>query len=273
MSENTIFKLSPCTLAVPALNHEISRHCRILMCRVSFQSKPETEGQGAQHMQITDVECLVLDRKYPFVRVFTDEGIVGVGECFRRQPAVIKTIVHELLKPALLGKDPTDTEVRFRDMERAGCGLEMGGAVWCAIAGVDIALWDIKGKALNQPIWKLLGGKVRDKIRMYASSLTRDLTPLEEAKRAASFVEQGYSAYKLHGAVPGAIDDPSDQTVETVREVRAAVANDIDILVDVGGAYSVHHAIRPGWKRILCCTPEHRAQWGRRHRSAGEPQC
>ena len=97
------------------------------MCGVSFQSKPKLEGQGAQYMQITDVECLVLDRKYPFVRVFTDEGIIGLGECFRRQPAIIKTIVQELLKPALLGKDPTDTEVRFLDMERASCGLEIGG--------------------------------------------------------------------------------------------------------------------------------------------------
>ncbi|MDA0768741.1 MAG: mandelate racemase/muconate lactonizing enzyme family protein [Chloroflexi bacterium] len=199
-------------------------------------------------MKITSVECLILDGDYPFVRVFTDEGITGIGECFRRQPTVIKTLIEDLLTPALIGKDPTDTQPRFDDMQRAGSGLELGGAIWCAIAGLDIALWDIKGKALGQPIWKLLGGKVRDKVRMYASSMNRNMTPLEEANRAAHFVEQGYSGYKLHSAVPGAIDDPADETIATVTEVRRAVGDDIDILVDVNGAFSVHHGIEIGKK-------------------------
>jgi len=197
-------------------------------------------------MKITDVECLILDRSFPFVRVHTDEGITGIGECFRRQPSVIKTLIEDLLKPALVGKDPTDTTLRFDDMERAANGYEMGGAVWCAIAGLDIALWDIKGKAVGQPIANLLGGMKRDKIRMYASSMRRDMTPLEEGRRAASFVEQGYSGYKLHSAVPGAMDDARDYTIATVSEVRAAVGDDIDILVDVNGAYSVHHAMEIG---------------------------
>ncbi|MCY4579005.1 MAG: mandelate racemase/muconate lactonizing enzyme family protein [Chloroflexi bacterium] len=197
-------------------------------------------------MKITDVECLILDRSFPFVRIYTDEGIVGIGECFRRQPSVIKTLIDDLLKPALIGKDPTETAVRFDDMQRAASGYELGGAVWCAIAGLDIALWDIKGKALNQPIANLLGGMKRDKIRMYASSMRRDMTPLEEGQRAASFVEQGYSGYKLHSAIPGAMDDPRDYTIATVTEVRAAVGDNIDILVDVNGAYSVHHAMDIG---------------------------
>ncbi|MCH8063637.1 MAG: mandelate racemase/muconate lactonizing enzyme family protein [Chloroflexi bacterium] len=197
-------------------------------------------------MKITDVECLILDKKFPFVRVYTDEGLVGIGECFFRQPILFKTVVEEILKPVLIGKDPTDTGLRFQDMARASNAVELGGGIWCAIAGLDIALWDLKGKAVGQPIHKLLGGKVRDKIRMYASSLDRNLTPLEEARRAASLVEQGYSGYKLHSAVPGAIDDPSDGTIATVTEVRKAVGDDIDILVDVNGAFSVHHAIEIG---------------------------
>ncbi len=197
-------------------------------------------------MKIIDVECLILDRSFPFVRVYTDEGIVGIGECFRRQPTVIKALVEDLLKPALVGKDPIDTAMRFDEMESAVNGYEMGGAVWCAISGLDIALWDIKGKALGQPIANLLGGMKRDKIRMYASSMRRDMTPLEEGRRAASFVEQGYSGYKLHSAIPGAMDDGRDYTVATVTEVRRAVGDDIDILVDVNGAYSVHHAMEIG---------------------------
>lgn len=197
-------------------------------------------------MKITDVECLVLDRQFPFVRVYTDEGLVGIGECFRRQPQVVKTLVDTTLKPVLLGKDPVDTEVRWREMVAAGSASDMGGAVYCAIAGLDIALWDLKGKALGVPIYKLLGGRARDKVRMYASSMRRDMTPAEEAKRAASFVDAGYSAYKLHSAVPGAIDHPADQTIDTVREVRAAVGDDIEILVDVNGAFSTHHALEIG---------------------------
>ncbi|MDP7534678.1 MAG: mandelate racemase/muconate lactonizing enzyme family protein [SAR202 cluster bacterium] len=197
-------------------------------------------------MKITDVECLVLDRSFPFVRVHTDAGITGIGECFRRQPGVTKMLVDELLKPALVGKDPLDTEVRWRDMARAGSATELGGAIYCAIAGLDIALWDIKGKALGMPIHKLLGGKIHDKVHVYASSMARNLTPEEEGRRAASLVEQGYDTYKLHSAVPGAIDDPADQTIATVTAVRKAVGDDVDILVDVNGAYSVHHAIEIG---------------------------
>ena len=139
-----------------------------------------------------------------------------------------------------------ETEPRWQEMIRATSASDMGGAVYCAVAGLDIAMWDLKGKALGVPIYQLLGGKTKDKIRMYASSLRRDLTPLEEARRASSLVEEGYTAYKLHSALPGAIDHPSDQTIATVTEVRKAVGPDIEILVDVNGAFSAHHAIEIG---------------------------
>lgn len=197
-------------------------------------------------MKITDVECLILDGQFPFVRIYTDEGLTGIGECFRRQPQVVKTVIDSVLKPVLLGQDPVETEVRWRDMIRVSSASDMGGAVYCAIAGLDIAMWDLKGKALGLPIYQLLGGKARDKVRMYASSMRRDMEPVEEARRAATFVDMGYTAYKLHSAVPGGIDDPADHTIDTVREVRAAVGDDIEILVDVNGAFSTHHAIDIG---------------------------
>ena len=197
-------------------------------------------------MKITNVSCKILDGDYPFLWVRTDEGITGIGECFRRQPSVTKALVDDLLAPALIGKDPTETARRFDDMARAASAEEMGGAAFCAIAGLDIAMWDIKGKALGVPVHNLLGGALRDEIPVYASSMRRDMTPLEEARRAASLVEMGYSGYKLHSAVPGEIDHPADQTIATVTEVRAAVGDNVDILVDVNGAFSVHRAIEIG---------------------------
>ena len=87
-------------------------------------------------MEITSVECLILDGDYPFVWVHTDDGIAGIGECFRRQPEVTKTLVNLVLAPAIVGKDPLDTQVRFRDMMRAGSAVEMGGAIFCAASAM-----------------------------------------------------------------------------------------------------------------------------------------
>ena len=197
-------------------------------------------------MKIVSVECLVLEKSHPFVFIHTDEGVTGIGECFRRQPSITKSVIENVLAPSIIGKDPVQTESRFRDMAQAGNALEIGGAIWIGIAGLDIAMWDLRGKALGLPIYELLGGKVREQMPVYASSMKRGMTPLEEAKRAVSFVEKGYSAYKLHSAVPGKIDDPADQTINTVSEVRKAVGDNIDILVDVNGAYSVHNSIEIG---------------------------
>ena len=100
-------------------------------------------------MKITSVECLILDNQFPFVFIETDEGIIGLGECFRRQPEVTKTVVENILAPAIIGKDPVNTDQRFQDMVSVGNALEIGGAIWIAIAGLDIAMWDIKGKYLG----------------------------------------------------------------------------------------------------------------------------
>ena len=90
------------------------------------------------------------------------------------------------------------------------------------------------------------GSKVRDNIPVYASSLARTLTPVEEAKRAAHFAELGFRGYKLHNGVAAALDDPRETVVASVREVRRAVGDGYPILVDVNGAFSAHRAIEIG---------------------------
>jgi L-alanine-DL-glutamate epimerase-like enolase superfamily enzyme len=197
-------------------------------------------------MKITRVECLVLANEHPIVRIESDDGIVGWGECFRRARALVKPAIEQYFAAALLGADPLDTSVVHQRLMGMAGVAGPPGTLAVAIAGVDIALWDLKGKALGQPIWRLLGGRVRDRIPVYASSLRRDLSPADEAARVATLVEQGYGAYKLHGAVPGRTDDPGDHTVETVRAIRRTVGDGVKVLVDVNGAYSVPNAINVG---------------------------
>ncbi len=215
-------------------------------------------------MKITEVECLILASEHPIVRVETDAGIVGWGECFRRARLLVKPAIEQFFRPALLGADPLDTETLHRRLMGMATVAGPAGTLAVAVAGLDIALWDVKGKALAQPIWRLLGGRVRSRIPVYASSLRRDLAPADEAQRVAGFAAQGYTAYKLHSAVPGKIDDPADRTLETIREVRAAVGDAVKLLVDVNGAYSVHHAMEIGRRLedlgvsvFECPVPEH----------------
>lgn len=156
-----------------------------------------------------------------------------------------------MFRPIVIGKDTFQTEAIFDAMLKVGSVSGPTGALLTAASGIDIALWDIKGKALVVPIYELLGGikPGREKVRVYASSLVRDLSPVDDAKRAADFQEQRFTGYKMHSAVPGAIDHPADQTVESVREMRSATGDNFDILVDVNSAYYVHHAIEIG-KRL-----------------------
>ncbi len=215
-------------------------------------------------MKITRVECLVLANEHPIVRLETDEGLVGWGECFRRARVLAKPAIEQLFAPLLVGQNPLDVEALHRRLMGATQVAGPAGTLAVVVAGVDIALWDLRGKALGQPIWRLMGGRVRSRIPVYASSLRRDLSPEDEAQRVAGFVEQGYRAYKLHGAVPGRVDDPGDHTVETVRAIRAAAGDEVKLLVDVNGAYSVHHALEVGRQLqdlgvavFECPVPEH----------------
>ena len=117
-------------------------------------------------MKITSVECLVLDEEYPYVILQTDEGVTGFGECFRRAPYVSKTTIETVFAPLVVGKSPFNSEDIWDNMLRAGGAAGPHGALLTAAAGVDLALWDLKGKALGTPIYNLIGGKNRDNIKV-----------------------------------------------------------------------------------------------------------
>lgn len=203
-------------------------------------------ANGDVTSRIREVECLIVDRAYPFVIVQTEDGLIGVGECFRRSPRVVKAAVDTVLRPLIIGKNALDIGSLWDQMLEACRWSGPVGSLLPAVAGVDIALWDILGKSLNAPIHRLLGGKRRDRIRFYASSLRRDLSVEEEVRRAADLVEQGWAAYKFHGALTADIDDPADHTVAKAAALRAALGDKVDIMVDVNGAYSRHRALLVG---------------------------
>jgi L-alanine-DL-glutamate epimerase-like enolase superfamily enzyme len=195
-------------------------------------------------MKITRVESIVLLDQYHLVRIETDEGVTGVGEVSPMNAQVTHSMIEHALAPLLIGEDPANIQALWRRMYHKPYKLGPMGAQLEAIAGVDIALWDIAGKVAGKPIYELLGGLVRKAPEVYASSMQRGMTPKAEAERAVSFQEQGYRAYKIHSATPWMADDGEDYTLDTVREMRAAVGDDFDILVDVNNAYLPHTAVK-----------------------------
>ena len=195
-------------------------------------------------MRITQVESMVLLGSLHVVRIHTDEGLSGVGEVSPMGVAVTHAFVENVLAPMLVGEDASDTERLWRRMYTHPYKLGPTGAQLSAMAGIDIALWDILGKAAGLPLYALLGGRYRPAVKVYASSMSRTLTPEEEAERAVSYQEQGYHGYKIHTATPWMHDEGFDQTIATVTAVRSAVGDRFPLMVDPNNAYYEHTAVR-----------------------------
>ncbi len=195
---------------------------------------------------------LTLKMESVLVRVDTDEGITGYGPA-HGSPPIVKAAVDERLKPMLVGEDPTRIEYLWEKMysgTRLSIALREGrstptpasgarGENICAISGVDIALWDIAGRALGVPIYKMLGGPIRDKIRGYASG---GWAGGEAAgQEMAGYVAKGFTAVKMR---IGGMDKNIAESVTRVRAVRKAVGDDVEIALDAHGSMTVAHAIK-----------------------------
>lgn len=188
-----------------------------------------------------------------FVRVETDEGVTGTFGPLFEETAVI---VLKKLAPVLIGQDPLATErlwdVLYRSDRHSRKGYEM-----MAISVVDCALWDLRGKAAGQPVYRLLGGPTRERVDCYASMLgySHDAAVVREAAQWA--VEQGYSAQKWffrHGPSDGS--DGMARNVALVRNVREAVGPDVEIMFDAFMRWDVSYAIR-----FLERVEEYRPRW------------
>ncbi len=204
-------------------------------------------------MKITNVKATVLRTHSVFVQVFTDEGITGIGECSPMNPEVIAHFVDTALKPIIINDDPLETDKLWNKMTFGTYKLGVQGVQPEAIAGVDIALWDIKGKATGLPIHTLLGGCYRDKALMYASIGGGGIMSVSDmVRRVESFLEQGFKAIKIRmdlgGLALGARDIDPKKDYEMFKAVKEVTGDDIPLSFDANNAYSVSTAIAQGRK-------------------------
>jgi L-rhamnonate dehydratase len=177
------------------------------------------------------------------VEVFTDDGLVGIGNA-ALAPQVTKQVIDLYLKPLLLGRDPWDIEFLWQNMYRKTMAFARQGIGMVAISAIDIALWDILGKSAKQPVYRLLGGRTKPRIPVYASRLySVELCELEaEAKR---YKKEGYKAMKLRfgwGPADGAAG--MQRNLDLVRTVREAVGDGVDVMADAYMGWTLDYAKR-----------------------------
>ncbi|CKI47303.1 galactonate dehydratase [Mycolicibacterium smegmatis] len=186
-------------------------------------------------MKIKSVQTYTVPPRWLFLRIETDEGLVGWGEPVLEGRAATVAAAVEELSDYLIGQDPGQIEDLWTVMYRGGF-YRGGGIHMSALAGIDQALWDLKGKTLGVPTHELLGGRVRDRIKVY-SWIGGD-RPSETAKAAREVVDRGFTAVKMNGTEElQYVDtwDKVDRAVASVAAVRDAVGPNIGIGVDFHG--------------------------------------
>jgi len=217
-----------------------------------------TEKRPAPHvgaMKISAVNTYRIDRGYDrilIIKITTDAGIKGYGECSPNNTWTLETLFHRGVKQRLLGKDPFNREAIWEEIFWENHDLGSGGTLTYLLAGIDLALWDIAGKTLNVPVYKLLGGKYRDRIPVYAGfGVNGGQVPVEEAVRTAvKLAERGFRTIKLRVQIrENNLDPIPDPTLPYARAIRKALPDDVDFFVDPNEGYTAQRAISVG--RIL----------------------
>lgn len=217
---------------------------RITAIPLSFrlpEGKTVTVGIGA-----------TIKRDAIVVRVDTDQGLTGYGEAHPgRSPGAVTSIINNTLQPMLVGMDPCDVVgvwARVNRMQLSSHGMGAGAAL--ALSGIDLALWDIRGKAAGMPLYRLLGGS-RKRIPAYAGGISLGFQPPDQlVEEASGYVAAGYRALKLRLG-----DNPRDD-IARVRAVRAALGDEIDILTDANTGWTLADA-----RRIMPALAEARVGW------------
>lgn len=203
-------------------------------------------------MKITDVK-LIYAKHYLFVHVYTDAGIVGLGEAGNWGYLGATAAAIEKFTPYLIGKDPFRIEDLNQNFYRSV--YFRGSVIMSAISAIDIALWDIKGKALGVPVYELLGGKTREKIRVYASVMTKETDPESLTRSYKELQDMGFNAAKIFVNGPiKTVNDGMDEffsgriedELEKVRICREAVGPHFDFILEAHRGMTKPEAIAFG---------------------------
>jgi L-alanine-DL-glutamate epimerase-like enolase superfamily enzyme len=170
--------------------------------------------------------------KQVLVRIDTDGGLTGWGEAFAYgAPLAVCNVVDEQLAPLLIGEDAAQIEALLDRAQRVLMTWGRRGLGAIALSGIDLALWDLAGKAVGAPVWQLFGGRAQPKVRAYASML-RYATPSEVGRVATVLAARGFTAIKLH-----------QTDVESVAVAREAVGDDVELMLDTNCPWTVEDAI------------------------------
>lgn len=185
----------------------------------------------------------------------TEDGTVGIGNA-ALAPRVVKAAIDEYYAPMLIGEDPFDSEYLWQKMYRRTHAWGRKGIGMTAISAVDIALWDLMGKAVGRPVFKLLGGRTKEKIRCYASKLYGQ--PLDAlAREAQGYVDQGFEAMKMRFGW-GPKDGPAGmrKNLDLVKTLREVIGPDRDLMVECYMGWTFEYA-----KRMLPLLEPYNIRW------------
>lgn len=176
-----------------------------------------------------------------YVKISTDEGIAGWGEAIAREaPSAAASVINDLFRPLLLGRDPLDHLVLWEELfSLMRVRGHFAGYYVEALSGIDLALWDIKGKYLNKPVSKLLGGVFRDRVKAYASSVVF-MDPRDAVKEVTRLLEEGFRYVKIK------IGRGFERDREVIKAIRDSLGSGIEIMADANTAYNAATAIRVG---------------------------
>jgi len=201
-------------------------------------------------MKITDIKTFVVDcfrTNWAFVKIYTDEGISGVGEATLeyKEKSLVGAVEH--IKDVLVGKDPANIEKIAHDLYRDSY-WRSGPVLMSALSAVEMALWDIKGKALGVPVYQLLGGKCHEKVRIYVNGwFAGAKTPEEFGEKAKIAVQRGITAMKWDPFGKSYLEISNkdlDTALRCIAAVRDAAGPGVDLLIEGHGRFNVPTGIK-----------------------------
>ena len=229
----------------------------------------QNAGRGRKPLRVTGgrIYIAAIDGRYPvLLQLMTDQGVSGVGDAavaYGTGSAAAAAMVKELVQQFVVGRDPFAVEAIWSDMYDHTFWAKGGGSIiFAGMSAVEQALWDIKGKCLGVPVYEMLGGKMRDKVRVYANGWSFRCTQAADfAREAERVVKDGYTALKFYPLATAemdaqghirhvsrrSIDSAAERkAVASVKAVRNSIGPDVDLMLDVSAELTTEAIIRLG---------------------------